>query len=54
MKKIATDENKADSLVSVDGREYIFRGNNVKKDNLKKLLAEVEGIFIDLKSTLRI
>lgn len=54
MKKIATDENKADSLVSVDGREYIFRGNSVKKDNLKRLLAEVEGILIDLKRTLRI
>lgn len=54
MKKIATDENKADNLVSVDGREYIFRGNNSKKENLKKLLAEIEGIFIDLKSILRI
>ena len=54
MTKIANDENKADSLVSVDGREYIFRGNSVKKDNLKKLLAEVEGIFLDLKRTLKI
>ena len=54
MKKIATDENKADNLVSVDGREYIFRGNSTKKNNLKKLLAEVEGIFIDLKSILRL
>jgi hypothetical protein len=54
MKKIATDQNKADNLVSVDGREYIFRGNIAKKENLKKLLAEVEGIFIDLKSALRI
>lgn len=54
MKKIATDENKADNLVSVDGREYIFRGNSTKKENLKKLLAEVEAIFIDLKSILRL
>ncbi|EMY3554972.1 hypothetical protein [Flavobacterium psychrophilum] len=54
MKKIATDETKADNLVSVDGREYIFRNNNSKKENLKKLLAEVEGVFIDLKNILRI
>lgn len=54
MKKISTDENKADNLVSVDGREWIFRGNNNKKENFKKLVTEVEGIFIDLKSILRI
>lgn len=54
MKKIASDDNKADSIVSVDGREYIFRGNNTKKENLKKLLAEVEGIFQDLKNILRL
>ncbi len=54
MKKIATDENKADNLVSVDGREYIFRGNSTKKENLNKLLAEVEAIFIDIKSILRL
>lgn len=54
MKKITTDENKADNLVSVDGREYIFRGNSTKKDNLKKLLAEVEGIFMDMKGMLRL
>jgi hypothetical protein len=54
MKKLATDDTKADNLVSVDGREWIFRGNSTKKENLKKLLAEVEGIFIDLKSILRV
>lgn len=54
MKKIATDDNKADNLVSVDGREYIFRGNTSKKENLKKLLAEVEGVFQDLKNILRL
>lgn len=51
MKKIASDENKADNLVSVDGREYIFRNKSSKKENLKKLLAEVESIFLDLKNT---
>jgi len=54
MKKIANDNIFADNLVSVDGKEYIFRGNNSKKDNLRKLLAEIEEIFIDLKNTLRI
>jgi len=54
MKKIDNDNLKADSLVSVDGREYIFRGNSSKKENLKKLLIEVESIFLDLKSTLRL
>ena len=54
MKKIATDNSKSDDLTSVDGREYIFRGNTQKKENLKNLLAEVEGIFIDLKSAIRV
>jgi hypothetical protein len=54
LKKITTDDNKADNLVSVDGREYIFRGNTSKKENLKKLLTEVEGIFQDLKNILRL
>jgi predicted nucleotidyltransferase len=51
MKKIASDDNKADNLISVDGREYIFRNQSSKKENLKKLLAEVESIFLDLKNT---
>ena len=54
MKKIATDENKADNLVSVDGREYIFRGRISKKESLRKLLAEIESIFIDLKNILKV
>ncbi len=52
MKEIATNEKKADSLVSVDGREYIFKNRPAKKENLKLLLAEVESVFIDLKKTL--
>lgn len=54
MKKIATDDSKADNLVSVDGREYIFRGNAPKKENLKKLLAEIESVFIDLNNILKV
>lgn len=54
MKLLATDNSKADDLVSVDGREYIFRGRTQKKENLKLLLAEVEGIFVDLKKAIRV
>lgn len=54
LKEITTNDYKADNLVSVDGREYIFRGNHIKKENLKKLLAEVEVIFSDLKNILKI
>lgn len=54
MKSICTNQTKADSIVSVDGREYIFRYNSSKLENLKKLLAEVEGIFLDLKEAIRV
>lgn len=54
MKSICNDQTKADSIVSVDGREWIFRGQTSKKDNLKKLLAEIETIFIDLKNVIRV
>ncbi|TGD56541.1 nucleotidyltransferase family protein [Flavobacterium humi] len=54
LKEICNNETKADNLVSVDGREYIFRYNSSKKENLRKLLAEVEGILVDLKVTIRV
>lgn len=54
LKNICTDQNKADRIISVDGREYIFKNNNVKLQNLRLLLAEVEGLFIDLKSSITI
>jgi hypothetical protein len=54
LKEICTNNEKADNLVSVDGREYIFRYESKKIDNLKKLLAEVEGILSDLKSAIRV
>lgn len=54
MKKIATDNSKADDLVSVDGREYIFRNRPTKKENLKLLLAEIEAIFVDLKNIINV
>jgi len=54
MHSIVTNQSKADSIVSVDEREYIFRGKSLKLDNLRKLLAEVEGIFNDLKVAIRV
>ena len=54
MKSICTYKEKADNIVSVDGKEYIFRDNNDKLENLKILLAEVESIFIDLKNAIRV
>lgn len=54
MKSICTNQTHADDIVSVDGREYLFRGNSVKLQNLKALLAEVEGIFVEFKKTVRV
>ena len=54
MKNIASDNSKADNLVSVDGREYIFRNKSTKKENLKLFLSEIEAIFVDLKSTINV
>lgn len=54
LKSICTNQTHADSIVSVDGREYIFRGNRAKIENLKALLAEVEGVFSEFKNVLRV
>ncbi len=54
MKGICTNQSLSDNLVSVDGKEYIFRNNLEKLSNLKLLLAEVEAIFIDFKTIVRI
>ncbi len=48
LKKICNDDTYADNIVSVDGREYIFRYDSNKKANLKQLLSEVESIYMDL------
>lgn len=52
MRSISTSKTKADSIVSVDDREYIFRNKGEKLENLIKLLAEIESIFQDLKSAI--
>jgi hypothetical protein len=48
LNSICTDSNHANRIVSVDGKEYIFRYNSSKLENLRKLLSEVRSIFIDL------
>lgn len=52
IKKILHNDYKANNLRSVDEREFIFGGKTSKKEDLKKLLIEVESIFTDLKNTL--
>lgn len=47
LKSICTNQEHSDKLISVDGREYIFRGNSTKLNNVKSLLGEVEGIYAD-------
>lgn len=54
IKSICTSKDHSDNIISVDGREYIFRGNDNKLANLKTLLMEVEAIFLDLKSIIRL
>ncbi len=48
LKSICTNQEHSDKLISVDGREYIFRRNATKLDNVKKLLGEVEGVYSDI------
>lgn len=47
--KIITDENYANRITSVDGKEYIFRGNK-KREELQKLHTEVFSIYQALKN----
>jgi hypothetical protein len=48
LKSICTNQEHSDRIISVDSREYIFRGNSTKLNNIKNLLAEVEGVYSDL------
>ena len=54
MKSICTNQTHCDEVASVDNKEYIFRGNLTKQQNLRLLLAEVEAIFLDFKRIMRI
>jgi len=53
MKSICTNREKADSIVSVDGKESIFKYNNTKIQDLKLLLSEVESMLFDLNDEIR-
>jgi len=45
---IANNSTKANSLTSVDGREYIFVNNYEKLQGLRNLMTEVNSIILDL------
>lgn len=49
MNSLCTDKSHSDELVSVDEREYIFRNDSTKLENLKVLMEEVNTILQDLK-----
>ena len=48
LRKICADTSYANDVVSVDGREYIFRYNMYKLENVRKMLSAVESIIEDL------
>ncbi|WP_312175147.1 hypothetical protein [Chryseobacterium sp.] len=48
IKSICENKSHSDNIISVDGREYIFRYNSDKLENLKLILNEIQSIFVDL------
>lgn len=51
IKSLCNDSTRANSLMSVDGREYIFRDQPNKLQHLRNILLEIEGIYNDLISS---
>lgn len=47
LKNICTNMDHFNKIVSVDGREYIFRNDTAKLVHVKNLLGEVEGVYAD-------
>lgn len=47
--ELSHNPHLANNLVSVDGREYIFRYAPDKLEHLKTIMTEIEGIYNDLK-----
>ncbi len=45
---ICKNKTHSDRIVSVDGKEFIFRNNENKLLNLRKLMTELTTIFVDL------
>jgi len=52
IKGLCSSQYLADSLLSVDESEYIFKGKPEKLESLKRLLVEAESIYNDLRSTI--
>lgn len=50
--RIVNDSAHADSIVSVDEREYIFRGKPQKVDGIRRLLGEVSQVLRDMPKPL--
>ncbi|SFM63677.1 hypothetical protein SAMN05428949_0258 [Chitinophaga sp. YR627] len=51
LKRLVDDVNAANSLKSVDGREYIFLGKPDKIQSLKNLMTEIDAILFDLRNS---
>lgn len=52
--KICTDRSYADDIVSVDGREYIYRYNTQAWNETHKLYQEVAQICVDLRNAVTV
>jgi len=52
IKSLCENKAHADNLVSVDGREYIFRYNPQKLENLKLVFGELQSIYTDFQKIL--
>lgn len=50
LKSLSTNKTHANDLVSVDGREYIFRNDPDKLSNLENLIIEIESVKSDLRN----
>lgn len=51
LKRLADNTDAANNLISVDGREYIFRGKLEKVRSIRNLMTEIETILLDLKNS---
>lgn len=49
LKSLSENETIANTLKSVDGNEFIFRGNSEKLESLRNLMNEIDNILLDLK-----
>jgi hypothetical protein len=51
LKRLTEVPNAANSLKSVDGREFIFAGKPEKLQSLKNLMTEIDSILLDLNNS---